>query len=84
MDEGKTWFNGLNMHVFMACHAFLLSLTLNSCVNRQKVNRYTVYRHRKIVVYSGKFCIDTESTHIVSDIPKLLGDTVSTQKNRVC
>ena len=70
VDKSKTWFNGLNG--FMACHAFMhvLSLALNSCVDRQKVNRDTVYRHRRMVVYSGKFCVDTESTHIVSAIPK--------------
>ena len=45
VDESKTWFNGSN--IFMACHAFLLSLTLNSFVNHQKVSRDTVYQHKK-------------------------------------
>ena len=51
VDKGKTWCNGLN--VFMACHAFLLSLTLNSCVDRQKVSRETVYQHRKSLCTQG-------------------------------
>ena len=51
VDEGKTWFNGSN--IFMACHAFLLSLTLNSCVNHQKVNRDTVCRPEKSLCTQG-------------------------------
>ena len=72
LDEGKPWVNGLN--VFMACHAYILSLRLKSCINGNQ--RHCVDTEKSLCTQAnslptqGFLCVDTGSSHVVSAIPK--------------
>ena len=74
---------GLTDQVYSSLVMLFISLISNPCVDNQKVNRDTVStqknpcvlrkflcRHRKILVYSGNFRVDTGSTHVMSAILK--------------